>query len=304
MSVLLLLAASAAPVSPGSDWHLVWSDEFDGSTLDRSKWTLADDCFGGGNDERQCYTSRQANSLVHDGQLDIIARREDYRSPAFTADQRHEPGKGEAETSKPFTSARLATAGHAAWLYGYVEVRARLPQGQGTWPAIWMLPEDWSYGRWAKSGEIDIMEAVNLGEPCADCTDGAEDHVLGTIHFGGEPPRNRYIGDQIHLAGGGRETWHTYAIEWSPGSITWFVDGKPYETRVGHEWHTLSSDRPGAPFDRRFHLILNLAIGGHLPEGRNRGGVSEGGFPKVMSIDWVRVWQRDTPADPSAGRNR
>ena len=304
MSALLFLAAAAAAVpaqgAVDGGWQLVWSDEFDGERLDPEKWVLADDCWGGGNEERQCYTPDADNHAVEDGLLRIIARRETHTGPAFPLAQRTTPDKRLARASKPFTSARLATAGKAAWRYGRIEVRARLPQGQGTWPAIWMLPEDWDYGPWASSGEIDIMEAVNLGEPCGDCAGGKEDRVLGTLHFGGQPPRNRFVGEETALPAPAE--FHVYELEWNAEGMTWRIDGKAYARRVPHEWHTLAADAPGAPFDKPFHLILNLAIGGRWPEGSNRMGVDDGGFPKVMDIDWVRVWQLAPAADQRGSR--
>lgn len=290
MSIVLLVAAAAAP-----QWQLVWADEFDGASLDRNRWVLAEDCWGGGNEERQCYTARPQNHRVKDGVLEIVAQREDFTGPAFPRDQRDNPQKAVAKREKPFTSARLSTQGKASWLYGKVQIRARLPQGQGTWPAIWMLPEDWAYGGWARSGEIDIMEAVNLGQPCEPCEGGSENRVLGTIHFGGEPPRNRYITEETALAD--PTAFHTYEVEWDKDGMVWRVDGKDYARREPHEWHTLASDKPGAPFDKPFHLILNLAIGGHLSESRNVKGVDPSGFPKTMAVDWVRVWQKPQVAD-------
>lgn len=302
MPLATILAAAAAAASPAAatpppaigtavdGWQLVWSDEFGGDRLDPAKWVLADDCWGGGNEERQCYTRDPANHRVTGGVLHIVARRGARTGPAYPASQRTTPERRAATATKPYTSARLATAGKAAWQYGRIAVRARLPQGQGTWPAIWMLPKDWAYGGWARSGEIDIMEAVNLGEPCPACASGREDRVLGTIHFGGEPPRNRYIGDETPITD--PAGWHVYELEWTAEGMTWRVDGTAYETRVPHEWHTLASGEPGAPFDKPFHLILNLAVGGHLPEGRNRKGVDDSGYPKSMDVDWVRVWQR------------
>lgn len=310
MIALALLAATAAaaaatpaplPASPGPGWRLVWSDEFDGDALDPTKWTLADDCWGGGNQERQCYRPDAANHRVRDGMLDIIALRGEWTGPAYPVAQRTTPEQRRARATKPFTSARLSTTGRAGWRYARVEVRAKLPQGQGTWPAIWMLPETWRYGGWARSGEIDIMEVVNLGEPCPQCAGGRENRTLGTIHFGGEPPRNRYITADTTIPGA-RDGFHTYAIEWDTDRITWFVDGRAFATRMAHEWHSLGSDRAGAPFDQPFHLILNLAIGGHLSENRNRKGVDETGYPKVMTVDWVRVWQSGDGADKAPGK--
>ncbi len=293
--------AADAPAAKSSGWQLVWADEFDGDRIDGGKWGLANDCWGGGNDERQCYTPRMQNASVHDGHLVITARPEPWSGPAYPPDLR--TGQNAAAlATKPFTSARLTTAGHAAFRYGKIEVRARLPQGQGTWPAIWMLPEQRHYGAWAASGEIDIMEAVNLGEPCSaqgqTCgADGRENGILGTIHFGGLPPANRYIGESVQMPAP-RDGFHTYSVTWMPQGIRWAIDGVAYETRVPHEWHTSATSRSGAPFDRPFHIILNLAIGGHLPEGRNSGGVDPGIGITTMEVDWVHVSQ--CAPDPAA----
>ncbi|WP_179506333.1 MULTISPECIES: glycoside hydrolase family 16 protein [unclassified Sphingomonas] len=302
MSVALALlvsaaaaAAAAAPEAPGPGWHLVWADEFDGTAIDPARWTLADDCWGGGNQERQCYTPRRANAHLADGHLVITARKEAWRGPAYPQDLRETPDRNAARAEKPFTSARLSTKDKAAWRYGRVEVRARLPGGQGSWPAIWMLPAESRYGRWAASGEIDILETVNLGVPCATCAGGKEDRALGTIHFGGVPPANRHVGSETPIPAP-VDGFHTYAVEWAPGTITWSIDGVAYETRRAGEWSTTGSADPLAPFDRPFYLVLNLAIGGGLPESRNGGGVDERGFPRTMMVDWVHVWQSDADA--------
>ena len=293
IAALLLAAATPSSAPPPEGWRLVWSDEFDGQRIDRGKWNFDVDCAGGGNAERQCYTARRNNASVRGGYLSITARRETWHGPA----QMHgQPGTGAVkEATKPFTSARMVTRGKASWRYGRVEVRARLPQGQGSWPAIWMLPEEWHYGTWPRSGEIDIMEAVNLGTPCPTCSGGRENHVLGTIHFADHPPHNKYLSTNVELDGA-IDDFHVYGMEWSPDRITWSVDAKPYAERKIGEWSTPASRDPHAPFDRPFHLILNLAIGGHLAEERNLGGVANSGFPRAMQVDWVRVWQRGNAA--------
>lgn len=289
MIAALLLAAAAPVAAPADDgYRLVWSDEFAGSTVDRSKWDFDVDCAGGGNEERQCYTARPVNASVRNGLLTITARRERSTGRASMAGQ--SDGSPPRLATKEYTSARLVTRGKAAWRYGRVEVRARLPLGQGSWPAIWMLPEEWHYGPWPLSGEIHIMEAVNLGTPCAECRGGRENHVLGTIHFGARPLGNKYLSTNTELDGA-IDGFHTYRVDWTPQTIDWFVDARHYAHRALGEWSTPASSEPHAPFDRPFHLILNLAIGGHLPEGRNLKGVS-GGFPRTMQVDWVRVWQR------------
>lgn len=298
----MLLAAAPLPPSPGPDWHLVWSDEFDAARIDPEKWTLARDCWGGGNAERQCYTDRDSNAAVRDGLLLITARRERFTGPAYTVDQRTSPDR-QGRATKPFTSARLDTRGKAAWRYGRIEVRARLPQGQGLWPAIWMLPEQNRFGAWAASGEIDIMEAVNLGEACRvgepGCVDGHEQGILGTLHFGGVAPANRQRGATTAMPAP-LDGFHVYALDWSPQAIRWSIDGVPYQSQHPGDWSTTASADPAAPFDQPFHLVLNLAVGGHLPEGRNKGGVATAGFPKVMAVDWVRVWQCGDDADSKA----
>ena len=275
-----------------NDWRLVWSDEFDGPKIDRAKWGADNDCWGGGNEEHQCYTRAARNAAIEDGKLVITARHERVVGPALPAHLRRSAPNPDAEATREFSSAKLTTRGKAAWRYGKVEVRARLPQGQGTWPAIWMLPERETYGAWAASGEIDIMEAVNLGVPCAKCPGGRETTILGTLHFGGKWPNNTHKGEEVpvpEVLDGG---FHIYGIEWYPDRITWQVDGRTFAERRAVEWSTSGSAQPGAPFDQPFHLILNLAIGGKLAEGRGLGGVLLDGYPKRMEIDWVRVWQK------------
>ena len=199
LAATALLALSACATVPEGEAKLVWSDEFEGTAIDPAKWSFDVDCWGGGNDERQCYTDRAKNARIEDGVLVIEAHREDFTGPAVHATM-VKPENAAATQTKPFTSAKLLTRGKAAWKYGRIAVRAELPQGQGTWPAIWMLPEDWSRGAWPLPGEIDIMEAVNLGVPCATCPGGKESTVLGTLHFGGAWPNNKHKGEEMAAA--------------------------------------------------------------------------------------------------------
>jgi beta-glucanase (GH16 family) len=312
MAPALPVAAQAQPTAVEGDagWKLVWSDEFDTGAIDPAKWGFDIDCWGGGNDERQCYTGSVRNAAIEDGRLVITARRERVTGPALPEAQRQaaakpDAPKPDAQVTRAFSSARLTTRGKAAWRHGRIEVRARLPQGQGSWPAIWMLPEQDRYGSWAASGEIDILEAVNLGVPCAKCPGGRENTILGTLHFGGKWPDNRQAGAEVPFPPVLDGDFHSYAIEWFPDRIVWQVDGRPYAERKVSEWSTSGSAAPGAPFDQPFHLMLNLAIGGKLPEGRGVGGVDQDGYPRRLEVDWVRVWQKpDRPgetADPSSG---
>ena len=285
-----------AQTPPADRWALVWSDEFDGSGIDPAKWDFEVDCWGGGNEERQCYTARPENAFVQDGRLQIVARRENAVGPALPVhlDEALPEAERGKLAAKPFTSARLTTKGRADWTYGRFEVRARAPEGQGAWAAAWMLPSEERYGAWAASGEIDILELVNQGAECKSCEGGRENRVFGTIHYGGEWPRNRYKGKDTPLPSTD-DGFNVYAVEWQEGEIRWFVDGQIYSTLTQKDWGSkaMFSKLPkSAPFDQPFYLILNLAIGGNLAEDTNEGGVSLEGFPKTFEIDWVRVYQK------------
>ena len=281
-------------------WSLVWSDEFDGTAIDPTKWSHAVDCWGGGNNEKQCYTERPVNSFVKDGNLVIVARKERRRGYALPVEQRTNKAARAQEVTLPYSSAKLVTKGKADWRYGRISVRARLPQGQGTWPAIWLLPAGEIYGPWAASGEIDVMEAVNLGEPCPDCPGGVENTILGTLHFGGAWPKNKFLSKTTPLVGS-LDDFHTYTLDWDASKMVWSIDGVPYATQTPATWHVdQSPSRPSAPFDQAFYLILNVAIGGNLPEGRNLRGISAKNFPKTMEIDWVRVYKCERSHDTAA----
>lgn len=267
-SLVLVTAASAVataanPTAPAVEapWNLVWSDEFDGDRVDLKKWEFEVNARGGGNNELQYYTDRSENARVEGGVLRIIARREAFTGP---------------EGTRQYTSARLRTKNRGDWTYGRFEIRARLPKTQGLWPAIWMLPTDSVYGGWAGSGEIDIMELV--GHKPAE--------AFGTLHHGGPSPRNRYTGKTFVLPKGDfSEDFHVFALEWEPGVFRWYVDGVHYQTQT--EWKTEGAPYP-APFDQRFHLLLNVAVGGNLPRNPDESSV----FPQEMTVDYVRVYSR------------
>lgn len=265
--ILMTLIASSAAASP----RLIWSDEFEGAGLDAAKWSADVDCWGGGNHERQCYTGRPENVAVIDGQLRITARRERMTGPALPA----RLGGGGRKT-QPYTSARISTRGKASFLYGRIAVRAKLPAGQGLWPAIWLLPEHDNYGPYPLSGEIDIAEAVNLGVRCRGC----RDEVHAALHHGRSLAATRHWTGRTRLPD--VDAFHVFALDWTPERMTWWVDGRPYFEQP---------TRP--PFDQRFHLILNLAVGGRWPEGGGRKGIEDGALPATMLVDWVRVYALD-----------
>ncbi len=250
---------------PGG-WELVWADEFDGPEIDLSKWEHEVDCWGGGNNELQCYEDGEKNAYVADGFLHIRAL--DDNPP----------------DSGGYSSARLRTIDKGDWRYGRFEARARLPSGQGLWPAIWMLPTDNLYGGWAASGEIDVMEAVNLS--------ATNNVIYGTLHYGGEWPDNVSSGNETVPPRSVSDTFFTYRIEWEEGEIRWYVDDALYGTQT--DWTTAGAPFP-APFDQRFHWILNVAVGGDWPGPPDGDTV----FPQEMVVDYVRVYR--CAADPETG---
>jgi beta-glucanase (GH16 family) len=249
--------APAGPVD--AKWQLIWSDEFDGNTLDPAKWEFIINGRGGGNKELQYYVKE--NTRVADGLLVIEARKEKYQGP-----------DGERE----YTSSRIRTRNKGDWKFGRIEVHAKLPRGKGIWPAIWMMPTDNRYGGWPNSGEIDIMELVGH-EPST---------VHGTLHYGDREKRHLHKGTRLKLERGTfADDFHTFALEWEEREIRWYVDDKLYQTQK--DWHTRDAAFP-APFDQRFHLILNVAVGGNWPGSPD--ATTE--FPAAMVIDYVRVYQR------------
>ncbi len=290
---------AAAPAPAG--WKLVFADEFDGKALDPAKWTTYGDCWGGGNLERECYTARPENVSVHDGYLDLAARFERATGPALALDARS-PGVPSPEATKPFTSGKVSTLGKFALTYGRVEVRARSPLGQGVWPAIWLLPEQFAYGKWPGSGEIDVMETVNLGVHCGGCPGGIQNNVYATLHYGSFM-HHQSQQRAAQLPKGTEGDWHVYVVDWSPGAMDWYLDGKSYaHIKLGNWRDTLQKGekvapaQANAPFDRPFYLILNFAVGGQWPEGHDLGGVTLQGYPKSFAIDWVRIYQPDGAA--------
>lgn len=237
-------------------WKLVWSDEFNYKGLpDTSKWSFNTGGNGFGNHEKEYYTkARLENARVENGHLIIEARKEDW-------EQNH------------YTSAKLVSKGKGDWLYGRFEVRAKLPRGRGTWPAIWMLASKTPM-RWPDDGEIDIMEHVGYdpGKIHGTVHTKSYNHVLGT--------QKSAIIDVTDCM----DAFHVYAIEWTPEEIGFFVDGKKYfgfrnEHKTHAEW----------PYDSPFYMILNLAIGG---DWGGQKGIDDSIFPQQMQVDYVRVYQK------------
>ncbi len=272
-------SASSSTTSTATGWQLVWSDEFDGSAIDTNKWSFEKNCMGGGNNELQCYTDRADNAYVGDGKLHIVAKKETFNGQA-KGDDDPTYNPGDTSVKRDYTSARLRTKNKGDWKFGRMEIRAKLPQGQGIWPAIWMLPTEWKYGGWPLSGEIDIMEAVNNN------TGSADNNVHGTLHYGDAWPNNKYTGTNYVPAKKVWEEYHTYAVEWEDGEIRWYVDSKHFATQTKKGWYTKGSSVEGAPFDQKFHMILNLAVGGNWPGNPNANTT----FPQEMTVEFVKVY--------------
>lgn len=204
---------------------IVWSDEFDGASIDSNKWQHEVNCDGGGNQEEECYTNDTKNSFIKDNMLHIKVIKED-------------------DQGKAYTSARITTQGLADWTYGRFETRLKVPCGQGFWPAAWMLPSDNSYGSWPQSGELDIMEILG----------GAPDTLHGTAHFGDPAPNNRNKGGSYSMSSGDYcGDFHVFAVERTEDTITWSVDGEDYFS-LGQK-DADYSPASGWPFDKKFYRI-------------------------------------------------
>ncbi len=265
---IVLPPVLTGPYNFEGEWELVWSDEFDaeaGVPINDAFWTCEIGGHGWGNNQLEYDTDRIEN-VSHDGEGHLI----------ITAIQENLEGSecwyGDCE----YTSARCNTQDKVEFIYGKIEARLRVPYGQGIWPAFWMLGADFPEVGWPQSGEIDIMEYIGR-EPMT---------TSGTVHGPG------YSGAQGISASRQfdnpvTDDYHIFGIEWEPNVIRWYVDGELYhtvtpDTLVGRQW----------VFNHAFYLIINVAVGGNLPG--NPDETSE--FPQQMSLDWIRVYQREVPA--------
>ncbi len=254
------------PAIPQTDaYSLVWQDEFNGTELNSADWNYELHEPGWVNNELQKYTDSTDNIFVQDGNLVIKAK------------------KTEDENGTSYTSGRINTQGKHDFKYGRFEIRAKVTGGQGFLPAFWMMPTDESlYGQWPKCGEIDIMEVLG----------NQTDKVYGTLHFG--EPHTQRQGSNTLSGGTYSDGYHTYACEWEPGEIRFYVDDKLYYT--ANDWFTKKSGYGEvtypAPFDQPFYMILNLAVGGDWPG--NPDETTTFGENAELKVDYVRVYQKDS----------
>ncbi|WP_394730337.1 family 16 glycosylhydrolase [Altererythrobacter sp. GH1-8] len=259
------------PHKAPAGYELVFADEFSaGEMPDPAKWTYDThrNAEGWYNNELQYYAAnRSENARIEDGRLIIEARRDG----ASVADATDYGGQ-------EYTSARLITQAKAAWTYGFYEIRAKLPCGRGTWPAIWMLPEDPDVV-WPEGGEIDIMEHV-----------GYEPNVIhNSVHtkaFNFSKGTQQTTSHTVETA---CTQFHDYQLLWTPESLLFGVDGTPK-----FAFKKLRSNKSRWPFDEPMHLILNIAVGG---DWGGRKGIDQNALPQRMEIDHVRVYQKPLSAE-------
>ena len=235
-------------------WILAWSDEFNGSAIDPSSWTFDTGGSGWGNNELENYTARADNAIVANGSLLIMAKKETLGSNAYT-------------------SARMKTQGLRTFMYGRVEARMKLPQGQGLWPAFWMLGQNITTVGWPACGEIDIMEHIDSVPLC-----------YGTMHW----DNNGHVQYGSTTACDVSQ-YHVYAVEWDASGISWYVDTVRYCT--GNIANNINNT--GA-FHAPFFILLNFAVGGTWPG--NPDGTTV--FPDTMFVDYVRVYAPGVAAAP------
>ncbi|WP_379136191.1 RICIN domain-containing protein [Paenibacillus sp. sgz500958] len=256
---LLISLVPAMTSNAATSWNLVWSDEFNGTSLNTSNWTaeIGTGSSGWGNNELQYYTNRTQNLQVTGGNLAITALKESYGGMNYT-------------------SARIKTQGLKSFTYGKMEARIKLPSGQGLWPAFWMLGDNINTPNvgWPKCGEIDIMERVNNNAS-----------INGTVHWdaNGHAEFGRVSGNLDF------SQFHTYSVEWDANYIRWFVDGVQF-----NEILIQNGTGNTEEFQKSFFLLLNLAVGGNWP-GSPDGSTQ---FPAQMLVDYVRVYQASTTVSP------
>ena len=243
---------------------LIWNDEFQNKGLpDSSKWDYEQGFVR--NKELQYYTrARKQNAFVQGGMLIIKARKEKYANPGY---DKNDDGWRKSRKYARYTSASLITLNKKSFRYGRIEIRAKLPQGNGVWPAIWMLGENRSKIGYPLCGEIDLMEFVGK-EP---------DTIYGTVHYPVDSIRNLPNGGHI-VVEKPSDKFHLYAIEWYPDRIDFFLDSIKY--------HSYKIDEIDSTFKRPFYLIINFALGGNWA-----GKIDDGIFPQAFYIDYVRYYR-------------
>jgi beta-glucanase (GH16 family) len=261
----LSLNQNSGTTTSNTAWNIVWSDEFDGTTIASGNWSFETGNGGWGNNELEYYTSRSQNAYVTNGLLHIVARQESFGGSSYT-------------------SARMKSQNHFSKMYGRIEFRAKLPYGVGFWPALWMLGNNFPTVGWPASGEIDIME--NKGS--------VPGQVQGTIHYSNLSNQHlQSTGFYNFPAGNGATNFHKYLLSWTTNSIQWYVDGQLYETQTS--WSSSTGPYP-APFNQPFYFIMNLAVGGNYLGNPGTNSINTNAiWPGDMQVDYVRVYDLTPP---------
>jgi len=238
-----------------SGYTLKWADEFNGDALDLNNWTfdIGTGSGGWGNNESQYYTSSTSNCSVANGKLTITARKE-------------------TQGSSNYSSARIKTLGKQEFQFGRIDIRARLPKGQGIWPALWMLGSNFPTAGWPACGELDIMELIG-NQP---------NRVHGTAHFGAAPPSTQKTASYGLSSGTFSDEYHVFTLKWENNLVEWYVDDVKF--------HSITPTSTGGiyPFNQKFFFIFNVAVGGNWPGYPDNSTV----FPQQMDVDYVRVFQK------------
>lgn len=269
--IFQLIAIPSLTAQKKEKLKLVWREEFNYAGLpDSSKWGYEVGYIR--NEEQQYYTdARKENVQVKGGTLIITGRKEKYPNKFFTKGDDNWKKK---DSIAQYTSASINTLGKAGWLYGRIEMRAKLPWGNGIWPALWMMGTNRTEVGWPKCGEIDIMEFVG----------NHPEDIYGTIHYPDSISKgNKSNGNKTQLKPINKD-FHIYAIEWNEESIAIYLDKKKY--------HSFPIDAAGEgqdnPFRKPFYLLINLALGANWP-----GPIDASVLPQQFIIDYVRVYQKE-----------
>jgi beta-glucanase (GH16 family) len=235
----------------GTNWNITWNDEFNGSSINPSVWTYDIGNGGWGNNELEYYTSSSQNSYVLGGALHIVARKQSMGGSSYT-------------------SARMKSQSLYSRAYGRLEWRAKLPQGAGFWPALWLLGTNITSVGWPNCGEIDVVEnsGANPG------------FVQGSLHSS-----NGDATSIFNFINDGVTNFHTYVLEWTTNNFNFFVDGSLYE----------SQHYSAYPFNQRFFFIMNLAIGGNYVGNPSQATINSNTFPAEMQVDYVRAYEQTSP---------
>lgn len=268
---ILILTLSFSQKSYSQCEDLIWSDEFNGNSLDETKWSYQRGGWNGAQ-VQNCYVDD--NTSVSDGSLKINSK--------------YEPGYDCFNGAKDFTSGFVQTKNRISWTYGIFKARVKVPASNSTWPAFWMSPQSGVYGSWPQSGEIDIFEIKG--------------HDLsksyGNAHWGNSAnDKQQEKGTYTFSPGDDASNWHVYAVEWNLGELKFYIDGEHYHT-INNFDEPNATTHPG-PFNIDFYLRLNVAVGGNYlvaPWNDANNGIDQ--LPATMEVDWVRVYEKNNNCDP------